>query len=249
MTSLIAFLTGSGLGSRRHCFRLLIEGLVLVNGQVAEKSSAEINPAEDVVEVEGHRVEMATRRVYLKMNKPAGVVSTTSDPWGRPMVLDLVPQEFSDLRLFLVGRLDADTTGLLLLTNDGTLSNSLTHPSFEVEKEYNALLDRPLQPGHLLALERGVVINDEVTAPARIKPLAGSVAPWYSITLHEGKKRQVRFMALALDYRVLQLIRVRIHSLRLGDLAPGQVEEVTQEELKGLMSSLPLASTKGVDSS
>lgn len=238
MPTLIQVLTQAGAGSRRQCFRLITLGKVQVNGQVVLAASAPVDPEKDEVRVEGRRVE-AGRRVYLKLNKPKGVVSTTSDERGRPTVVDLLPPPYRDVRLYPVGRLDADTMGLLLLTNDGDLAYRLTHPRFQVEKEYHALLDGPLTLAQRRALERGVMVEGRRTAPARVRRLPGSDEPRYSITLHEGRKRQVRRMLRAVGRTVLELERVRMHTLRLGDLPPAAVQELSPQELASLRLGLP----------
>ena len=234
--SLISFLTSAGVGSRRHCFQLLTTGKVLVNNEAVLRSSTPVHPDADVVTVEGQRVYLVSRKIYLKLNKPAGVISTTSDDRGRPTIMDLVPQPFRDMRLFPVGRLDANTTGLLLLTNDGNLANRLTHPRFEVEKEYHVELDDTLTPSQQKALMEGVTINGQQTAPAQLRQLAQKDEAWYSIIVHEGRKRHIRLMCMAVGRIVRTLKRVRIHNLRLGQLPLGKVEELSLKELEDLLA-------------
>ena len=233
--SLISFLTGAGVGSRRHCFQLLISGKVLVNEEVALGSTVAVDPEIDQVMVDGRRVQAVNRKVYLKLNKPRGVISTTKDDLGRATIMNMVPPAFRGMRLFPVGRLDADTTGLLLLTNDGDLANRLTHPRFEVEKEYHVELDDVLTTPQKDALVSGVSINGQRTAPARVRRLPRREGATYSVTLHEGKKRQVRLMCVAVGRIVRSIQRVRIHNLGLDRLPLGQAAELSAEESRGLM--------------
>ena len=233
--SLISFLTAAGVGSRRHCFRLLTEGKVMVNEEVAMGSAMPVDPKLDRVVVNGRRVHVVKRKVYLKMNKPRGVISTTKDDRGRDTIMELVPRTLRGMRLFPVGRLDADTTGLLLITNDGDMANRLTHPRFEVEKEYHVVLDDVLTASQKDAFVTGVSINGERTAPARVHRLSGREGPTYSVTLREGKKRQVRLMCVAVGRIVRSIQRVRIYNLGLGRLPLGQVVELSDEETRGLM--------------
>ncbi len=231
MQPIIGFLTAAGVGSRRRCFDLLVNGKVQVNGAVVEQSSKPVDPEADEVTVEGQAVAAPSQKVYLKLNKPVGVISTVSDERGRRTVVHLVPAAFRDFRLYPVGRLDASTSGLLIMTNDGDLAHLLTHPKFEVEKEYHVLLDRHLTEEQLVELEGGVRINGRPTAPARIVRLRKLLDAWYSVTIHEGKKRELRLMFLAAGRTVKQLRRVRIGGLKLGNLLPGRVMELTLQEL------------------
>lgn len=231
---LIRFLTQAGIGSRRRCFGLITSGRVTVNGETATSVSLPVERNDDRIEIDGVAPRGAEPLVYLKLNKPGGVISTTSDDRGRTTVIDLVPERFRSFRLYPVGRLDADTTGLVILTNDGDLAYMLTHPRFELEKEYHALLDTPLRTDQRHRLERGVNVEGRRTAPARVAELRRYREPWYRIVVHEGRKRQVRHMFRAVGRRVIQLQRVRIHTLDLGDLPEGQAKELTREERRSL---------------
>lgn len=215
-----------------------------MNGHPLTSAAAQVDPGTDRIEVEGEHAAASEKHVYVKLNKPRGVVSTTSDDQGRETVLDLLPDRYKRMRLYPVGRLDVDTSGLVLLTNDGELANRLTHPRFEVEKEYFALIDEPLTDGQQRALERGVLVLRRQTAPAKVKRLVARAEPWYSITIHEGRKRQVRYMFRAVERAVRELRRVRIHTLELGRLAPGKTAEVTQKEMELLVQNLPQAAKK-----
>ena len=224
------------MGPRRDCFSRITAGRVTVNGKVQEASSAPIRPGRDTVAVDGSPIRGKGRKVYLKLNKPLGIVSTTSDELGRRTVLDLIPGQYHRLRLYPVGRLDADTEGLLLLTNDGDFAYKVTHPRFGVEKEYHVMLDARLTGDQRRLIEGGVEIEGRSSAPCRVRRLPGD-APGYSVTLHEGRKRQVRRMFEGIGHTVVSLKRVRIGTLKLGRLAAGRAEELTAREVAKLMSS------------
>jgi 23S rRNA pseudouridine2605 synthase len=187
-----------------------------------------VDPTGAVVEVDGVAIGVAPDLVHWLLHKPAGVVTTADDPQGRPTVLDLVPDE---PRVFPVGRLDQDTEGLLLLTNDGPLAHRLTHPSYGVEKEYLAEVDRVPSPGGLRQLREGVELEDGVTAPARVARLDDRTL---RITIHEGRNRQVRRMCEAVGATVGRLVRVRIGPLADRDLAAGAWRPLTTEEVRAL---------------
>jgi 23S rRNA pseudouridine2605 synthase len=190
------------------------------------------DPARDVgagddVQVDGSPVGEEAREVWA-VNKPAGVVSTAKEPGDRPAVVTLVS---SDARLYPVGRLDADSTGLLLLTNDGELANRLTHPRYEVPKAYRVELRRPPSEGDLLRLERGVELEDGMTAPAKVSRLGEREI---EIVLREGRNRQIRHMAEAVGNRVVSLRRVRFGPIELGRLPEGEVRRLTSDEVEAL---------------
>jgi 23S rRNA pseudouridine2605 synthase len=197
-----------------------------------------VQPGTDEVQVDGQTVRPPAAHVYLLLHKPAGVVTTASDPQGRQTVLDLLPPTLQQQRLFPVGRLDLESEGLLLLTNDGAFALRLTHPRYEQEKEYHALVrGRPTSEA-LEPLRRGLLLPGETrsTSPAQARLLRtlGNGTSWVSVTLHEGRKRQVRRMLAAIEYPVLRLIRVRVGPLRLGDLPPGQWRALSAEEVAKL---------------
>jgi 23S rRNA pseudouridine2605 synthase len=220
-------LARAGLGSRRACEELIADGRVRVNGVVAELG-ARADPEHDVVEVDGVPVGVRSGLVHYLLNKPPGVVTTASDPQGRPTVVELVP---SDPRVFPVGRLDADTEGLLLLTNDGDLAHRVTHPSHGVEKEYLAEVEGTPSRGALRQLRQGVELEDGVTAPAKVGLLGDGVV---RLTIHEGRKRQVRRMCAAVGHPVRRLVRVRIGPVTDGRLQPGEWRALTQAEVRSL---------------
>lgn len=216
-----------GLGSRRVCEELIGEGRVTVDGAVAELG-CRVNVESARIEVDGAPVGVRPGLVYYLLNKPAGVVTTASDPHDRPTVVDLVPD---DPRVFPVGRLDAQTEGLLLLTNDGDLAHRLTHPSFGVDKEYLAEVEGRPSPAAVRRLREGVVLEDGPTAPARAVLVEASVL---RITIHEGRNRQVRRMCEAVGHPVARLVRTRIGPLVDRSLAPGSHRTLVAEEMQAL---------------
>ncbi len=215
------------MASRRAAEDLIAEGRVQVNGEVAVLGRR-VDARRDRITVDGTPVGTDPDLVYYLLNKPAGVVSTASDPQGRPTVVDLVP---STPRVFPVGRLDASTEGLLLLTNDGELAHRMTHPSFGVEKEYLAHVEGSPSPGALRRLRQGVDLDDGPTAPARVSQVAPDAL---RITIHEGRNRQVRRMTEAIGHPVRRLVRTRIGPLRTGGLRPGEWRPLDQEEVREL---------------
>jgi len=220
-----------GVGSRRACEELIEAGRVRVNGAVALLGQR-IDAERDRVEVDGHALGTASGSVYYLLNKPGGVVTTAADPQGRPTAVALVPRL---PRVFPVGRLDADTEGLLLLTNDGGLAHRLTHPSFGVEKEYLAEVQGVPSPHALRRLRQGVELEDGRTAPARV----GRVGQrGLRITVHEGRNRQVRRMCEAVGHPVVRLHRSRYAGLGLAGLAPGEWRELSADELAELRREL-----------
>jgi 23S rRNA pseudouridine2605 synthase len=224
-------LARAGLGSRRVCEELIADGRVTVNGEVA-LLGRRVDPAHDLVELDGVRVVVRDDLVYYLLNKPAGYVSTASDTHGRPTVVDLVP---AMPRVFPVGRLDADTEGLLLLTNDGELTQRLTHPSFGVVKTYLAEVEGDPAPGAIRRLREGVELDDGCTAPARVAVVQRHGATTaIELGIHEGRNRQVRRMCEAVGHPVRRLVRSRIGPLRDRSLAPGAWRALTPAEVRRL---------------
>jgi 23S rRNA pseudouridine2605 synthase len=225
---LAKFLAHAGVASRRAAERLVAGGRVSVGGEVVTDPARDVDESSGV-EVDGSPVGIAQEREVWAVNKPAGVVSTAADTHGRPIVTDLVRTE---RRLYPVGRLDADTTGLILLTDDGELANRLTHPRYEVDKAYRATVE-PRQVGEraLRALREGVDLEEGRTAPASVRELEPGVL---EIRIHEGHKRQVRRMIEAVGHRVTALERIAFGPLRLGDLGPGKVRRLTPAEVQRL---------------
>lgn len=220
-------LAAAGLGSRRACEELIADGRVTVDGAIA-RLGQRIDTAAATVAVDGVPVGVAPGLVCYLLNKPAGVLSTARDPQGRQTVVDLVPNE---VRVFPVGRLDAATEGLLLLTNDGQLAHRLTHPSMGVEKEYLAKVEGRVRPGELRRLREGVELDDGLTAPARASLKAPNVV---RLVIHEGRNRQVRRMCEAVGHPVLRLVRVRIGPVSDRSLGPAQWRELSVEEVRAL---------------
>ena len=228
---LAKYLASAGVASRRAAEELIRSGRVSVGGVAVTDPARDIAPA-DSVTVDGEPVEIASERVVFAVNKPLGVVSTARDPQGRPTVVSLVP---TPLRLYPVGRLDIDTTGLILLTNDGDLAHRLTHPRFEVDKSYRAVVvNPPVRDSALRALRAGVRLDDGRTAPARVRRVA---ADTLELTIHEGRKRQVKRMCEHVGHPVKRLERIRFGPLELGDLGLGSYRELGAEEVERLAAA------------
>jgi 23S rRNA pseudouridine2605 synthase len=220
-------LAAAGVASRRVCEELIMEGRVRVNGEVAGVGTR-VDADVDVLEVDGALVSTRADLVHYLLHKPAGVVTTAKDTHGRPTVVELVPDE---PRVFPVGRLDADTEGLLLLTNDGELTNRLTHPSHGVEKEYLAEVQGMPSRGALRQLREGVELEDGRTAPAKASLVAPGVV---RIVVHEGRNRQVRRMCEAVGHPVTRLVRTRIGTLTDTKLKPGEWRPLSPDEVAAL---------------
>ena len=232
---LLKVLTGAGIGSRRRMADAIRQGRLAVNGEMVEDFRYPVSE-NDRVTLDGQPVDFKPRQtVYLMLHKPKGVLSTVADERGRRTVLEILPPKYRRLRLYPVGRLDKDSTGLLLLTNDGELTYRLTHPRFENEKEYLISIDGRLKPGEKRKLEQGIALEDGMTYPAVVREVK-SPSFNYSLTIYEGRKRQVRRMLAALGYRVLALKRIRMGNFRLGDLKEGNTRELTSQEIQTLLS-------------
>lgn len=216
-----------GFGSRRVCEDLIADGRVQVDGEVAELGRR-VDPETARILVDGAPVGIRPDLVHYLLNKPPGVVTTADDPQGRPVVVDLVPAE---PRVFPVGRLDLDTEGLLLLTNDGDLANRLTHPSYGVEKEYVAQVQGTPSRAAVRRLREGVELDDGPTAPARVNLVEPSVL---RLVVHEGRNRQVRRMCDAVGHPVVRLVRTRIGPLVDRSLRPGTWRHLEVAELRAL---------------
>jgi 23S rRNA pseudouridine2605 synthase len=228
---LAKYLASAGVASRRAAEELIHAGRVTVGAVVVTDPALGVGDA-DEVRFDGRLLGGPESRVVYAVNKPAGVVSTAHDPQGRPTVVSLVPAR---RRLYPVGRLDIDTTGLILLTNDGELAHRLTHPKFEVEKTYRAVVaNAPVRERALQALRDGVELEDGRTSPARVKRVA---ADTLEITIHEGRKRQVRRMCESVGHPVRRLQRIRFGSLELGELKPGAHRRLTAAEVRQLSES------------
>lgn len=219
-----------GVGSRRVCEDLIADGRVTVNGELVVLGRR-VNTATDVVELDGVPLPVAPGLVHYLLNKPVGVVSTAEDTHGRPTVVELVPD---DPRVFPVGRLDMDSEGLLLLTNDGELTHRLTHPSFGVPKEYLVQVEGEPSAGAIRRLREGVELEDGMTAPARVSAVAPNLL---RIVIHEGRNRQIRRMGEAVGHPVVRLVRTRIGPLADPSLTPGSYRPLSLDEVRALAAA------------
>lgn len=220
-------LASAGIGSRRSCEELIAAGRVQVNGEPAVLGRR-VHPDQDRIVVDGVPVAVDPDLVYYLLNKPPGVVSTARDPQARPTVTSLVPAE---PRVFPVGRLDTDSEGLLLLTNDGELTHRLTHPKYGVKKEYLVHVQGDPRPSALRRLREGVELDDGPTMPAQVSRLGPATL---RITIHEGRNRQIRRMGEAVGHPVLRLVRTAIGPLRVGKLKPGEWRRLAAVEVRAL---------------
>ena len=234
------FIAQCGITSRRKAEDLISEGRVTVNGGTVTEMGVQIDPDSDRIEVDGQTLGLPSPQVYL-FHKPKGVVTTLSDPRGRRTVADFFPS--SSIGIKPVGRLDMDTDGLLLLTNDGELAARLTHPSWQVEKEYHATVRGLPDTRDLARLEKGIWIEGGKTAPAKAEILNFDESDGLarvSLIIHEGRKHQVRLMLEAVGHEVTQLRRVRIGRFLLKGLAPGQARKLGHKEVEALRHSVGL---------
>jgi len=224
-------LARAGIGSRRVCEKLIVEQRVTVNGEFAELGQ-KVDPETSQVEVDGLKIGVRQDLVYYLLNKPIGVITTSKDPQERSTVVDLVP---THPRVFPVGRLDADTEGLILLTNDGDLTHYLTHPSFGIEKEYLVQVEVKPPRNAIRELRQGVELDDGITAPAKVSLVDEKLL---KIVIHEGRNRQIRRMCESVGHPVIRLIRSRIGPIVDRSLRPGSFRELTNQELKSIRKVL-----------
>jgi 23S rRNA pseudouridine2605 synthase len=226
-------ISAAGITSRRASEEMILGGRVTVNGIVVTELGSKADPAKDTVTVDGKPLVIATDKIYILINKPVGYMTTLDDPEGRALVIDLL-QEVKE-RVYPVGRLDYNTEGLLLLTNDGDWANRLMHPRHEIEKEYHLRIRGKAHKSQLEQLARGVEIDGKKTAPATVRVIKDSEQnDWLSITIHEGRNRQIRRMCEAVSLFVVRLKRVRYGSLSLGALKPGEFRYLNSEEVESL---------------
>lgn len=236
MMRLQKFMADCGVASRRKCEEYIEQGLVTVNGEVAVTGTS-IDPNKDIVEYNGQRLggeNANATKVVIMLNKPRGVVSSCSDPQGRKTTAEY----FKDLpyRLYNVGRLDINTEGLLLFTNDGDFAYKVMHPSFEIHKTYRALVDGKLTHEEIKQLESGIMLDDGMTSPAQVEGVSvGDEDTSFYITIHEGRNRQVRRMIEAIGHKTLRLRRVAIGSLKLYGLHTGQWRFLTSQEIRNIL--------------
>jgi 23S rRNA pseudouridine2605 synthase len=220
------FLSSAGTASRRKAEELINSGQVSVNNIPAQLGD-KVDPEKDIIKVNGKIVKAQEEKIYLILNKPKGIVVSKSDPWGRPTVFDLLPRSLQN-KVWAIGRLDFDTEGLLILTNDGELTQELAHPKYEHEKEYEISIKEISNDQQLNALRRGVKIPTGLTHPAVVKVQDGKI----HITIHEGKKRQIRLMIKAVGLTLINLKRVRINKLGLPeDLKVREFRRITKRDI------------------
>jgi len=242
MIRLQKFIAHSGVCSRRKAEGLILAGRVQVNGKTITKLGTKIDPEKDEVRVDGTPLKPPGRMVYIAFYKPRGLLSTAHDPYGRPTILDPIQKEMDDAgipRIYHVGRLDKDSEGLLILTNDGALTHGLLHPSKKVEKTYVVTVLGVPSPKAIKRLEDGIEIHGKRTLPCRIKRIghSGNDAV-LEVKLKEGRKRQIRHMFKAIGHPVKRLVRTSIGPVRLGGLTPGRWRELSTQELKALKLQL-----------
>lgn len=225
-------LANAGFGSRRSCEKFITEGRVTVNGKIITLG-AKADPIKDQIRLDGQLVEISNKFSYIALYKPRGVLSSTKSEYNRKTIVDLVP---SKVKLYPVGRLDLESEGLILLTNDGELANKLTHPRYEHEKEYLVLVAKHPDTDQLKTWARGVILEDGYrTKPVKIsidKPQGKGI--WLKIIMKEGRKRQIRETARQLGIPIVKLIRTRIGTIKLGNLKPGQYRELKPDEISKL---------------
>src|ERR1041384_8251340 len=245
MERLQKILARAGLASRRQAEQWILDGRVAGNGTVVTKLGTQADAARDSIKVDGKRINPAVAPRYLALHKPPGVITTLNDPQRRPDLTQLLGNVPVRQRVFPVGRLDFNSAGLLLLTNDGELAQRLTHPRFGVKKVYRVKLNEPPTDEDLMQLRKGIRLEDGVTAPARVRIVEKlKKNAWVEIELHEGRYREVRRIFDALGYFVEKLIRIRVGPVKLGDLAPGETRVLSQSELKELKTSVGLDSPR-----
>ncbi|HEX5336361.1 MAG TPA: pseudouridine synthase [Propionicimonas sp.] len=233
-------LAQAGVASRRAAEDLIFRRRVEVNGEVVTEQGRRVDPVNDVIRVDGKRIPPQAAHLYVVLNKPRGVVSTMEDPHGRPALAEIV-RTFTPERLFHVGRLDAETEGLLILTNDGDFSQRMMHPSFEVPKVYVAEIDGVITEASLKNLRKGIELDDGPVKPDKVELLQrGADRSLVRVTLHEGRNRIVRRMFDEIGQPVRQLSRIAIGPVRLGELKPGSLRELTREELGALLDLVQL---------
>ena len=231
MIRLNKYIASSGVCSRRKADELIEAKKVKVNGNIVEDFGMQIDEKKDVVIVDDKRIRLENKKIYLMLNKPVGYVTTNDEQLGRKCTNDLIHE---NERVFPIGRLDMDSEGLLLFTNDGEFSNSLMHPSKKVEKVYIAKLNRKINDEKIEMLKNGVDIGDYVTKPAKVQRIASNVV---KITISEGKNRQVRRMCEAVGLKVIKLQRVQIGNLELGTLPTGKYRHLTKQEVRSIIKT------------
>jgi len=222
-----------GVASRRKCEEMIASGKVKVNGQLVIEQGCKVDKEKDIIEVDGKIIKNIEIKSYILLNKPVGYITSVKDQFGRPTVLDLLKD--LSARVFPIGRLDYDTEGLILLTNDGELTYRITHPKHNIDKTYRALVRGEVSEQDIKAFSMGIAIEDYVTAPARLEIIRCSEGnDIIDITIHEGKNRQVRKMCSAIGHEVIRLKRIRIGKIGLGALKPGEWRKLSEPEINYL---------------
>lgn len=222
----------AGIASRRESEKIIQQRRVSVNGKIVTELGTKVDPNRDEIRVDGRRIEIAKSYTYVMLNKPSGMLSVMDDPQGRKDLSDLIA---SPQRLYPVGRLDASSQGLILLTDDGELANLLTHPRYEHQKEYRVLVNGTPSKKTLAAWQRGVMLDDKITAPAEVEIIRKDREDAIlRIVMREGRKRQIRRVASLLGHPVRELTRVRLGPLHLGSLTEGQWRYLTSKEIRQL---------------
>jgi 23S rRNA pseudouridine2605 synthase len=239
-------LARAGLASRREAERWLVAGRISVNGRVVRELGTQADPAKDSIRVDGKRLKAPAEPLYLALHKPTGVITTLNDPERRPDITRFLEPLGEKQRVFPVGRLDYNSSGLILLTNDGELAQRLMHPRFGVKKLYHVKLSACPTELELGRLRKGIRLEDGVTAPARVRVLEKlKKNAWVEIEIHEGRKREVRRMFEALGYFVEKLVRVRFGAVELGALAPGEIRPLMRTEVLKLKRAVGLGDHRG----
>jgi 23S rRNA pseudouridine2605 synthase len=233
------YLAQAGVASRRRADSLIEGGKVAINGQIITNLGTQVDETKDIVEVDGKPIKPVDDNVYILLNKPVSYLVTCDDQFNRPIVLDLVGKYRNLVKP--VGRLDLNSSGLLLLTNDGELAFRLTHPRFKIDKTYQVKCEGLLSDAEINRLETGIELDDGITAPAKVE-LQSRTENFsrFKITIHEGRKRQVRIMCLVLGHRVISLKRLVFGNLSLDDLKEGKYRLLTENEIKELKASVKL---------
>ena len=221
------FISQAGVASRRHAEAMIVAGKVRVNGKIVKELGTKVDPNRDSVMIDGKKLQIQ-QLVYLVMNKPKRYVTTRHDPRGRKTVFDLLPEDLRNV-VWPIGRLDFNTEGLLIFTNDGELTQKLAHPSAEHEKEYEVVIDKDISSGRIEKLQNGMMIEGKLTSPAKVRVVDGKKI---YLTIHEGWNRQVRKMFSAFGYTVRSLKRIRIGKLKLNNLAVGTYIPVQRKDIE-----------------
>ena len=241
MERLQKIMARAGLASRREAEQWILDGRVSVNGAVVRKLGTQADPSRDSIKVDGKRIQPVVAPLYFAFHKPAGVITTLNDPQGRPDLTPFLEKLGSKKRLFPVGRLDYNSTGLLLLTNDGELAQRLAHPRFGIKKLYRVKLSACPTEEELALLRKGLRLEDGITAPARARVIERlKKNAWVEIEIVEGRKREIRRMFEALRYFVEKLIRLRVGPIELGALPTGALRPLSKAEVKSLRAAVGL---------